>query len=56
MEFTIEKTKERSDAIGIARESAKKFDVVVAVGGDGTANEVANGVIGSHASMGVIPT
>jgi diacylglycerol kinase (ATP) len=54
--FAIEKTKKASDAIDIARESAKEFDVVVAVGGDGTANEVANGVIGSAASMGVIPT
>lgn len=56
IDFSIEKTKSPRDAIGIARESAKEFDVVVAVGGDGTANEVANGVIGSKASMGVIPT
>ena len=54
--YAIEKTKCRADAIGMARESSKDFDVVVAVGGDGTANEVANGVIGSQASMGVIPT
>jgi YegS/Rv2252/BmrU family lipid kinase len=56
VKFAIEKTKKASDAIDIARESAEQFDVVVAVGGDGTSNEVANGVIGSRASMGVIPT
>lgn len=56
VDFTIEKTKKAVDAIDMARESAKQCDVVVAVGGDGTANEVANGVIGSKASMAVIPT
>lgn len=56
MEYSITRTKEPAEGIGIARESARHFDVVVAVGGDGTANEVANGVIGSQASMGVIPT
>jgi YegS/Rv2252/BmrU family lipid kinase len=56
VEFSIERTKGPADAIEIARESSKKFDVVVAVGGDGTSNEVANGVIGSAASMAVIPT
>jgi diacylglycerol kinase (ATP) len=40
IDFSIEKTKGARDAIGIARESASEFDVVVAVGGDGTANEV----------------
>jgi diacylglycerol kinase (ATP) len=54
--FSIEKTRKVSHATDIARESATQFDVVVAVGGDGTSNEVANGVIGSRASMGVIPT
>jgi diacylglycerol kinase (ATP) len=56
VKFTIEKTKKAADAIEIAKESARKFDVVVAVGGDGTANEVANGVIGSRASLAVIAT
>jgi len=56
VEFVIEKTKKAFDAIEFAKESSKSFDVVIAVGGDGTANEVANGVIGSRASMGVIPS
>ncbi|MDP2889533.1 MAG: diacylglycerol kinase family lipid kinase [Bacteroidota bacterium] len=35
--------------------SASGFDLVVAVGGDGTVNEVAKGLIGSHTLMGIIP-
>ncbi|MDP3915356.1 MAG: diacylglycerol kinase family lipid kinase [Bacteroidota bacterium] len=34
---------------------ANGFDLVVAVGGDGTVNEVAKGLIGSHTLMGIIP-
>lgn len=37
----------------IARESTE--DVVVAVGGDGTVNEVARGVVGSDKALGIIP-
>ncbi len=54
--YDIQRTQKALEATNIATESSKMFDVVVAVGGDGTANEVANGVIGSRASMGVIPT
>lgn len=35
--------------------SANGFDLVVAVGGDGTVNEAAKGLIGSHTLMGIIP-
>ncbi|MDP2337574.1 MAG: diacylglycerol kinase family lipid kinase [Bacteroidota bacterium] len=35
--------------------SADGFDLVVAVGGDGTVNEVAQGLIGSNIPMGIIP-
>jgi diacylglycerol kinase (ATP) len=43
-------------ATEIAKHSAREFDVLVAVGGDGTANEVANGMVSSDASLGVIPS
>jgi YegS/Rv2252/BmrU family lipid kinase len=35
--------------------SSKGFDLVVAVGGDGTVNEVAQGLIGTSTPMGIIP-
>ncbi len=38
-----------------ARASAGGFDLVVAVGGDGTVNEVAQGLIGTRTAMGIIP-
>ncbi len=39
----------------IAREKASVFSHIVACGGDGTVNRVANAIIGSQAVMGVIP-
>jgi len=53
--YHIEITSKAFDAVRIAHEAAKTFDVVVSVGGDGTANEVANGVIGTKATLGVLP-
>ena len=39
----------------LAREKAAQFDIVVACGGDGTVSQVASGLIGSRAALGVIP-
>lgn len=49
-----------TDEPGHATELAQKankdgFDLVVAVGGDGTVNEVAQGLIGTSTPMGIIP-
>jgi len=38
-----------------AKAAAEGFDIVVAVGGDGTVNEVAQGLIGTGTKMGIIP-
>jgi len=52
VEFT---TYPRHGAI-IAKEAAKSFEKVIALGGDGTANEVGEGVVGTDAIFGVIPS
>ena len=50
------RTKAVRDAYRAAKEFvAKEFDIIVAIGGDGTVNEVAEGLIGSNAKLGIIP-
>ena len=49
-------TWERGDASRLAAEAAQRgVDAVVAVGGDGTVNEVANGLSGFDVPLGIIP-
>ena len=44
------------EATALAREAAQKdLDMILAVGGDGTINEIANGMIGSSIPLGVLP-
>jgi YegS/Rv2252/BmrU family lipid kinase len=56
-ECSIEFTQSRGHAIELAKRAAqeKVFDVVFAVGGDGTVNEVAQGLVGSSITMGILP-
>lgn len=42
-------------ATKISTKASDEFDIVVAVGGDGTVNEVARGLIGGNAVMGIVP-
>lgn len=39
----------------VAREEAANYDIIVAVGGDGTVNEVASAIAGTNTILGVIP-
>ncbi len=56
VEETIRETAYRGDAEAFAAvASSKDFDVVVAAGGDGTINEVANGLAGSPLPLAIIP-
>lgn len=39
----------------IAKEAVGNYDIVVAVGGDGTVNEIASAIVGSNATLGIVP-
>lgn len=54
-DLTVRETKGRGDAECIARElQPGEFDLAVAVGGDGTINEVLNG-LPEHTPLGILP-
>jgi YegS/Rv2252/BmrU family lipid kinase len=49
-------TERAGHAAELAQKAAlQNYDIVVAVGGDGTVNEVARGLAGSRTAMGIIP-
>jgi YegS/Rv2252/BmrU family lipid kinase len=53
---TLHETTARGDAERTAREApGGEFDVIVAAGGDGTINEVINGLAGRDMPLGIIP-
>lgn len=53
---TCRETREPGEATGLARDAVRRgAGVVVAVGGDGTVSEVANGLIHTDAVLGVLP-
>jgi YegS/Rv2252/BmrU family lipid kinase len=54
-DYTIVYTDGADHAKTIAADSIGKVDMVVAVGGDGTINEVASGIAGSDTVLGVLP-
>ncbi|MCU1352611.1 MAG: putative lipid kinase [Acidimicrobiales bacterium] len=55
-DVTLAETSRRGNAIRLAQgATADGTDVVVALGGDGTLNEVANGLAGSDTAMAVLP-
>ncbi len=52
---TVETTK-RDDATAMARQASEDgFDAVVVLGGDGTVNEAANGLVGTRTALAALP-
>jgi YegS/Rv2252/BmrU family lipid kinase len=56
IDCTIEFTRERGHATELAQQAVRqRFDKVFAVGGDGTINEVAKGLVHTYVPMGILP-
>jgi YegS/Rv2252/BmrU family lipid kinase len=55
--FDVYTTQRAGDATAFAADAAIRYETIVAVGGDGTINEVANGIrqSGSEAALGILP-
>lgn len=55
-EYTIQETKRAGHASELAHQATKDgSDIVVAVGGDGTVNEVARAIVETNTALGIIP-
>lgn len=54
-QYELAYTERRNHATELSKSALGKFDIVVAVGGDGTVNEIGQPLIGSNTALGIIP-
>jgi diacylglycerol kinase (ATP) len=54
--LTIRRSRYAGEACLLARQAAGQADLVIAVGGDGTASEVASGILGTSSALAIIPS
>ncbi|MVN92460.1 diacylglycerol/lipid kinase family protein [Mucilaginibacter aquatilis] len=55
IDYTIVFTEEAGHAHWLAKDAVSTYQSIIAVGGDGTVNEVASAVVGTNAALGVLP-
>jgi diacylglycerol kinase (ATP) len=53
--FKIKRTKSPGHATELAKKNRDKYLIVTAIGGDGTVNEVASGLVNTDIPLGIIP-
>jgi YegS/Rv2252/BmrU family lipid kinase len=54
--YTIRETEYAGHAVELAKQAAADgFRIIVAIGGDGTVNEVGRGLLGTGAALGIVP-
>lgn len=55
IEPTIVFTKQPRHGHELAKNAVNKYDYVIAVGGDGTINEIASAIVGTDTALGILP-
>jgi len=55
VDFKLVYTDKPGDATNLADAAKNEFECIVAVGGDGTINEIVNGLIGGSSKLGIVP-
>ncbi|MHA1303509.1 MAG: diacylglycerol/lipid kinase family protein [Candidatus Heimdallarchaeaceae archaeon] len=55
MDYEVKFTERPKHAIEIAKDNRDDYEVIIACGGDGTVNEVVNGLYGGKSIFGVLP-